>query len=110
MVNLDAFHSLLAKFLEFSSLPGMNLMSLPGVLPVHSMNLRASAPTWSIISRGSMPLPRDLLILRPCSSLTRPWRNTYSNGASPVTSRAEKAILMTQKKSMSYPVTITDVG
>ena len=37
----------------------------PGALPVISVNLNASAPYLSITSNGSIPFPRDLLILRP---------------------------------------------
>ena len=36
-----------------------------------------------ITSRGSMPFPRDLLILRPWESRTRPWISTVWNGIFP---------------------------
>ena len=101
IVNLEAFHSLLAKFLADSSFALMNLMSLPGEIPVASMNLRASAPTSLMTSSGSIPLPRDFDILRPCSSLTRPWIYTYLNGISPMVYRPENTILTTQKKMIS---------
>ena len=110
IVNLDAFQSLLAKLREDSSLSQINLVSLPGVIPVMSINLRASAPTLSITSSGSIPLPRDLLIFLPCSSRTSPCRNTYSNGGSPIASHPENTILITQKNRISYPVTITELG
>ena len=71
---------------------------------------RASAPYLSAISRGSMPLPRDLDIFRPLSSRTRPWMSTFSKGYFPICSQPEKIIRATQKKMMSYPVTRTEVG
>ena len=101
ITNLDAFHNLFAKFLADSSLSSLNLMSLPGVIPVVSMNLRASAPYWSMISSGSMPLPKDLDILRPCASLTKPCTYTWWNGHSSIASKPENTILTTQKKMMS---------
>ena len=55
----------------------------------------------SAISRGSMPLPRDLDIFRPLSSRIRPWMNTVWKGGLPVCSQAEKIIRATQKKMMS---------
>ena len=70
----------------------------------------ASAPNWSIISMGSIPLPSDLDIFRPWLSRTRPWIKTVRNGSSSICSIPEKIILATQKKIMSYPVTITVVG
>ncbi|CUO81731.1 Uncharacterised protein [Flavonifractor plautii] len=76
-------------------------MSFPGELPVIRLKRRASAPYWSAISRGSMPLPRLLDILRPLSSRTRPWMNTVWKGGFPVCSQAEKIIRATQKKMMS---------
>ena len=62
---------------------------------------RASQPYWSIMSSGSMPLPRLLDILRPLSSRTRPWMNTVWKGGLPVCSQPEKIIRATQKKMMS---------
>ena len=76
-------------------------MSLPGALPVISVSRSASAPYFPITSSGSMPLPSDLLILRPCSSRTRPWKSTVLNGRSPICSYPEKIMRMTQKKMMS---------
>ena len=40
----------------------------------------------SIKSNGSIPLPSDLLILRPCESRTKPWNKTVWNGALPICS------------------------
>ena len=62
---------------------------------------RASAPYCFTISRGSMPLPRDLDIFRPLSSRTRPWIRTVWNGGFFICSQPEKIILATQKKMMS---------
>ena len=53
------------------------------VSAVERKYLRASAPYFSITSIGSTPFPSDLLILRPCSSRTRPWISTSLNGNSP---------------------------
>ena len=76
-------------------------MSLPGALPVMRLKRRASAPYFSAISSGSMPLPRDLDILRPLSSRTRPWMSTVWKGGLPVWAQPEKIIRATQKKMMS---------
>ena len=43
-----------------------------GLLPVARVKRSASAPYCSMISSGSMPLPRDLDIFRPCASRTMP--------------------------------------
>ena len=61
----------------------------------------ASQPYLSIISSGLIPLPRDLLILRPWASRTRPWSSTVSKGSLPICSKAEKIIRASQKKMMS---------
>ena len=55
----------------------------------------------TMTSSGSMPLPRDLLILRPCASRTRPWKNTVLKGGTFMFSMPEKIILATQKKMIS---------
>ena len=74
MTKREAFQILLAKF----RLPRMrfmsSLVSLPGVLLVVSVKRSASEPYWSMTSIGSMPLPSDLLIFRPCLSRTIPCR------------------------------------
>ena len=41
-----------------------------------------SAPYLLTITLGSIPFPKDLLILRPCESLTRPWIRTSLKGIS----------------------------
>ena len=85
-------------------------MSLPGVEPTTSVRRSASAPYWSMISSGSMPLPKDLDILRPCASRTRPWMSTVSKGALSVYVSPEKIMRLTQNVMMSYPVTSVLVG
>ena len=101
MINLAAFHILLAKFLEDFTLSSINLISFPGALPVASINLRASAPYWSMITSGSIPLPRDLDIFLPCESLTRPWIRTVSNGFCFMFSMPATIILDTQNGMIS---------
>ena len=64
---------LLAKRLGFSFVDvDIVIQEKEGALPVIRAMRRASAPYLSMTSRGSMPLPRDLLIFRPSESLTRP--------------------------------------
>ena len=74
---------------------------MPGELPVMRLKRSASAPYFSAISSGSMPLPRDLDILRPLSSRTRPWISTVWKGIWCICSQPEKIIRATQKKMMS---------
>ena len=70
----EAFQSLLAKLrLAMHLLVARSAYRCLGVLPVARVKRSASAPYWSMISSGSMPLPRDLLIFLPCASRTRPW-------------------------------------
>ena len=47
-------------------------------------------------SELTIPLPRDLLILRPSLSLTSPWQNTSLKGTLPVILRDNMIILHTQ--------------
>ena len=68
----DAFQSLLAKLRAASIFSSEKRISFPGLFPVTRANLSASAPYLSMISSGSMPLPSDFDILRPCASRTRP--------------------------------------
>ena len=63
-----------------------------------------------MISNGSIPLPSDFDIFRPCSSRTRPWMSTSRNGTFCVYSMPENIMRMTQKGMISYPVTNTSVG
>ena len=57
-----------------------------------------------------MPLPSDLLILRPFSSRTSAWMKMSWNGTSSMNSSPIMIIRDTQKKMMSKPVTMTEVG
>ena len=63
--NLAAFHSLFAKLRAASIFSSEKRISFPGLFPVARANLRASAPYLSMISSGSMPLPRDFDIFLP---------------------------------------------
>src|SRR5918911_5416575 len=70
--NRVAFHTLLQKLrLPWTHSSPIGT-SVPGLAPRASVNRRASEPYASIQSSGSTTLPLDLLILRPCSSRTRP--------------------------------------
>ena len=101
ITNRLAFQILLAKLRMASHRSGRKRISLPGAFPVTRLKRSASAPYCSATSSGSMPLPRDLDILRPFSSRTRPWMSTVWKGGLPVCSQAEKIIRATQKKMMS---------
>ena len=98
------------KFLAASIFSSEKRISFPGELPVASAKRSASAPYFSMISIGSMPLPSDFDIFLPSASRTRPWMNTVENGSFPVCSIDENIILDTQNEIMSYPVTSTSVG
>ena len=76
-------------------------MSLPAELPVSSEKRSESAPYLAMTSSGSMPLPRDLVILRPWLSRTRPCTYTVSNGFFPITARPNVIMRETQKVMMS---------
>ena len=69
-----------------------------------------SALYWSIRSKGSGELPKDLDILRPCLSRTMPVRYTFSKGRLPVYSYPAMAIRATQKNKISGAVTKSCVG
>ncbi|SKX96031.1 Uncharacterised protein [Mycobacteroides abscessus subsp. abscessus] len=75
-----ALYSLVAKLRDDCAWSSPTEMSDPGFAPRASVNRSASAPKRSTQSRGSMPLPRDFDILRPCSSRTSPCRNRLWNG------------------------------
>ena len=96
-----AFHTLLMKLREASTLASVKRVSLPGATPVRSERRKESAPYLSMTSSGSMPLPRDLLILRPCSSRTSPWMSTSWKGTLPVCSMPENIMRITQNGMMS---------
>ena len=61
IINLAAFHILFAKLDACSNFSGMYLMSFPIVVPESTENLKLSAPYWSSISIGSIPLPKLFL-------------------------------------------------
>src|SRR3990167_4909865 len=109
--NLLAFLSLFTKFLYPAIFSSYNLESFPGLCPTIMLSLRASAPYFAIISKGSIIVEgSDLLILRPSRVRMRPWRYTVSKGICPVAYVVMRIMRATQKKRMSYPVSITWVG
>ena len=108
--NLPAFHSLFTRFRLDVTRSIERLTSWPGVVPVARVKRSASAPYSAMVLSGFTTLPSDLDIFRPCSSRTSPCRNTVLKGASPVNSRPIMIIRATQKKRMSWPVSITVVG
>eukprot|EP01139_Manchomonas_bermudensis_P010635 Amastigsp_a340828_45.p4 type:complete len:121 gc:universal Amastigsp_a340828_45:997-1359(+) len=55
--------------------------SASGRLPLRTVSWSSSRVMPSITATGSMTLPSDLLILRPCASRTIECRNTYSKGS-----------------------------
>ncbi len=69
-----AFHSLFAKFLEFSSFWRPSFRSLPGAVPWTSAKRSASAPNSSIVAIGSTTLPFVFDIFWPYGSRTSPDR------------------------------------
>ena len=96
-----AFQILLAKLRYVSIFSSDMRTSAPGATPISSEKRSASAPYLSMTSSGSMPLPSDLLILRPCASRTRPCISATLNGHLPVCSRPENTMRASQKKMMS---------
>ena len=70
----------------------------------------ASAPCASIISSGSMPVPRLLLMRRPSGAWITECRYTSSKGMSPMNSRPIMIMRATHRKMMSRPVLSTFVG
>src|SRR3989344_4049686 len=106
----EMFHTLLAKCLYPRTRSSDNFTSFPGDAPTTRLNRAASAPYFSIIVKGSMTLPRDFDILRPCASRTRPCRYTLRKGTVPRQKPVISIMRATQKKRMSYPVSSTSVG
>ena len=96
-----AFQTLLAKLRPPSNLAGSSLMSWPCAQRTESVKRTASAPYCSIMSSGSMPLPSDFDIQRPCLSLIMPVMNTSRKGATPVKCTPAMIIRAIQKKRMS---------
>ena len=71
---------------------------------------KGSAPSSSMIPRGSMTFPLDFDIFWPFSSRTRPLMMTRLNGTSSMKCRPIIIIRATQKKMMSAAVTRSLVG
>ena len=57
----------------------------------------ASAPKRSTISIGSITLPSDFDIFRPCASRTSPWITALRYGMSPVSEMPDMIIRATQR-------------
>ena len=69
----------------------------PPVAERASEKRSASAPYRSIISIGSITLPSDFDILRPCPSRTSPWITALRNGTSPMSEMPDIIIRATQR-------------
>src|SRR5262249_6493270 len=78
--NRTAFHNLLQKLREPTTHSSLSATSPPGLAPLASVNLVASAPKRVIQSIGSTVFPRDFDIFLPCASRTRPCSDTLLNG------------------------------
>ena len=100
-VNLDAFHILFIKFQVDFIFSSSNLKSWPGAELVVKKYLSASHPYSSIISIGSIPLPKLLLIFLPSLSRISPCIIQSLNGTSLVNSSDWNIILDTQKNIIS---------
>mmetsp|Transcript_8973 Transcript_8973/g.40766 ORF Transcript_8973/g.40766 Transcript_8973/m.40766 type:complete len:212 (+) Transcript_8973:2239-2874(+) len=108
--NLPEFQILFVKLRLDASLSMLRFRSCPAAVPVARVNRSASQPCSSMTLSGSTTLPKDLDILRPFSSRTKPWRKTVWNGSLPVMPYDIMTMRATQKKRMSCPVSITCVG
>jgi hypothetical protein len=108
--NRAAFQSLFAKLRPVSSFCGPNRWSRPGVEPWRRANRSASAPDSSITDSGSTTLPFVFDIFDPYGSRIRPDSETVWNGSASVRWRPSIIIRATQKKRISYAVSMTDVG
>lgn len=75
-----------------------------GRLPSFIFYIKFSKEVPSIISSGSITLPRLFDIFFPSLSLINGWRNTYLNGTLSKNSNENYTILATQKKRISQPV------
>ena len=109
--NRVAFQSLLAKARNPSMRSLASLMSRPWALvSAASVKRRASAPCFSVMARGSMTFPFVFDIFCPFSSRTMGCRKTVRKGTSPMKWMPIIIIRATQKKMMSCPVSMTEVG
>lgn len=79
-VNLTIFQNLLRKRLYSLTVFIEKFRLFPGVLPRTSERRRASTEYSSMTVSGSMIVPQLLLILRPSSLSTSPWRYIVLNG------------------------------
>src|SRR4029077_5727815 len=62
-----------------------------------------SAPEDFSTSCGAVTLPSDFDILRPCSSSTKPWVSTTSNGARPRVPQLSSSDEWNQPRCWSEP-------
>ena len=108
--SFDAFQILLTKFLEPSILSSERSISRPCAASMVRVNRNASVPYWSMMVRGSMTLPLDLLIFFPSASRTSAWMYTSLKGTSPMNLMPIMIMRATQKKRISKPVISSDVG
>lgn len=81
-----------------------------GRLLVLTLLMRLSRVVPSMISRGSITLPRDLDILFPYESQTRGCRRTSLKGILPVSQTDIITMRATQKKRISWPVSRSWLG
>ncbi len=123
IANREAFHSLLQKLRPMSNLgevftvrPSGSVIASTGmrtscvcVVMLASVNRMASAPWLSMMSSGSMPLPRLLDILRPSPSWIIAWMNTSRNGMSPaqywpiITMRETHSVMISRAVQSTLP-------
>ena len=75
-----------------------------------SPNRSASAPNCSMRISGSTPVPFDLLIRWPASSMIVAWMITSENGSRPRNSRPIMIMRATQRLMIPRSVTSTWVG
>ena len=109
-ISLNAFHSLLEKFLPCSQSFSSNRRSFPAGALKSIPALTPSAPYFFISSIGSGEFPRDFDIFLLCLSLTIPVKYTFLKGISFLYSYPATIILATQKKMISGAVTRSEVG
>ncbi len=105
-----AFQILLANARYPAMRSTESLMSRPCPAIEASVKRSASAPCILVMSSGSMTLPLVFDIFSPFSSRTMAWRKTVRKGTSPMKCRPSMAMRATQKKRMSKPVSITELG
>ena len=87
-----------------------HLLALEAHLAQHPRAGTASAPYFSTRSIGSMTLPSDFDILRPCASKTSGVMKTSRNGTSSMKCRPSITMRATHRKMISPPVISTCDG